>query len=286
MNQKIVFVTGKGGVGKSSVAAGFALSKARAGLSTLLVELGDQSHYEIFLKSGPISYLPLSLEKNLDVALWSSQSCLKEYAMHLLKIESLYRLFFENKISQTLINIAPALPELAVLGKVTSGPRRHGPASKYDLIVVDSPSTGHFLSLLRAPKGMAAAVQFGPMGEQSRSIIKTLLDPQVCEYLIVTLPEELPLQESLELYETLKSEFSLKPKLILNRYLQTSLKSENLSAEAEDFSKYFHVLLKRQEQIIQKLSELKIKPEIIPWIFGLDPLQFVEEVAEAFKGDH
>ncbi|MBV2169811.1 MAG: AAA family ATPase, partial [Bdellovibrio sp.] len=170
MKQEIHFVTGKGGVGKSVVAAALALKKSREGKKVLLVELGDQSFYKDFFDLPAVGYQPTAIAPNLSLALWTGEACLQEYARHFIKVESLAKLFFENAVMKAFINVAPALPELAIMGKVTSGPRKHGPALPFDCLVVDAFATGHFVALLEAPKGMAQAVQFGPMGEQSRSI--------------------------------------------------------------------------------------------------------------------
>lgn len=286
MSQQIIFVTGKGGVGKSAVAAALAFKKADAGFKTLLVELGDQSFYQEFFDLPDVNYQPKLLRKNLDVALWSGTESLKEYARYLLKIESLYRLFFENKVSRTLINVAPALPELAILGKITSGPRKHGPPVPYDFIVVDAYATGHFLSLLRAPRGMARAVQFGPMGEQSRSIDKTVADPEICKFYLVTLPEELPMKETEELDRTLKSEFNIESQWILNRVLETSLKSDQLETAKNsqntkmNFEAYLHSVLHRQEDFISSLQNKKRSWQILPFLVENDSFALIQKLSQ------
>ena len=289
MNQQIVFVTGKGGVGKSTIAAAIAFKKANEGFKTLLVELGDQSFYREFFELPGVNYQARSLRKNLDVVLWSGPECLKEYAMHLLKIESLYRLFFENKVSRTLINVAPGLPELSVLGKITSGPRKHGPTEPYDFIIVDAYATGHFISLLRAPRGMAKAIQYGPMGEQSRSIDQTIVDQNICKFYYVTLPEELPMKETQELHETLKNEFKIEGQWILNRILETNLKAKdleksNLGQKTKiNFETYLSSVLDRQEKVIQKLKDTSVSWQELPFLVETDPYKLVQTLSERLK---
>ncbi len=285
MDQKIILVTGKGGVGKSVVAAALAFKKAREGFKTLLVELGDESFYQKFFDLPDVTYKPRTLIPNVDVALWSGADCLKEYALYLLKIESLYKLFFENKVSRTLINVAPALPELAILGKVTSGPRRHGPPVPYDFVIVDAYATGHFLSLLRAPGGMAEAIHYGPMGEQSRSIQKTITNPDICKFYLVTLPEDLPMKETEELDAALKSEFKIQGQWILNRVLETPLKSNDLSAPAQgtkkiNFEGYLHTVLQRQEKILESIKNKKILSQSLPFLTEEDPKKLVQLLSE------
>lgn len=281
--QKIVFVTGKGGVGKSVYAASLAESYARAGKKTLLVELGDESFYKSFFDLTDVRYAPTKTKMTWEVSLWSGADCLREYALHLLRSEALYKLFFENKVSRSLIQIAPGLPELAILGKITSGPRNHGPASKHDVIVVDAYATGHFLALMRAPKGMAEAIRFGPMGEQSRSITETIENSSICEYHIVTLAEELPIKETIELHDQLKSEFSIKAKVILNKKLKTDLHSNDITPDKNIFVKYIKDTLAREEEAHERLKDKDLTSFELPLVLEKESYDLVAELANEVR---
>lgn len=281
--QKIVFVTGKGGVGKSVYAAALAHKYSLGGKRTLLVELGDESFFKTFFQLPQVQYAPTKTRSSWEVALWAGTDALKEYALHLLKSEAVYRLFFENKVSRALIHIAPGLPELAILGKATSGPRHHGPSSPHDVIVVDAFATGHFLALIRAPKGMAQAISFGPMGEQSRSIMKTVMDPNICDYHIVTLAEELPIKETIELYDQLKSEFNISAHVVLNKTLNTALKSDEVVPKNNEFVKYVKNTLAREEDAHDRLREKNLSPFEIPHIYNKTSYELVEDIAAEIK---
>lgn len=224
MVKKAHLVTGKGGVGKSLFSAVLAHYFSSKKHRVLLTELAEHSFYRDYLNLEQISYQPAALQlglppaqTSLEISQWSPEDCLKEYSLHLLKIESLYRLFFENPVSRSLIQVAPGLPELALLGKLTSSPRRHGPPMAQDAVVVDSFASGHFMSLLRAPSAMASAISFGPMGEQSRGIDRLIRDKDFMQIHIVCLPEELPVTETVELYRQLENEFGAKPLVYLNK---------------------------------------------------------------------
>ncbi|MGZ3770842.1 MAG: ArsA family ATPase [Bdellovibrio sp.] len=287
MKQEIHFVTGKGGVGKSVIAAAIALNKSRQRQRVLLVELGDQSFYKDFFDLPNVNFKPSTVKENLSVALWSGEACLKEYATHLIKVEKLAKLFFENAVMRAFINVAPGLPELAILGKVTSGLRKHGPPLPFDAIVVDAFATGHFKALLEAPKGMAQAIQFGPMGEQSRSIDACLRNNDLCKYHIVTLPEELPVREAVELRQSLKQEFSISSELIMNKVVKTTVPLSALKeVEEEDsdlskFATYIEHQVKHQQAMLEKISDGKIQQ--VPLYFETEAWPLVEKIAEALK---
>lgn len=280
-HQEIIFVTGKGGVGKSVAAAAIALKRARAGKKTLLAELGYQSFYKDYFGLPEVHYQPVPLDKNLDVALWSGPECLKEYALHLLKIESIYKLFFENPVTKALVNVAPALSELAILGKITSHPRKVGPPMHYDCLVVDAFATGHFLALLKAPKGMSEAIKFGPMGDQSRSIEKVLSDPAMSKYFVVSLPEEMPVIEGLELAEGIEQLVGIKPAHIYNRLVPVPADAgqvQELSPNLEKFQSYLKHVDQQQKELRQKFGSQKVFD--FPMVYSADAREIVSQLSE------
>lgn len=272
---EIHFVSGKGGVGKSSLAFALALAYAKKNKKTLLVELGAESFFQDALER-PFSAQPTAAFAGVDLAVWNGSSCLREYALHLLKSEVLYKLFMQNSVSKTLIQIAPGLAELAMLGKITSGPPRNvGPKIPYDVMVVDAFSTGHFLALLRAPFGFSNAVRVGPMGEQTRSIIDVIRNPSICHYHLVGLAEELPLQETLELQKTLAEIVPTPAQLWLNRWVEDQTPAND---RPKAFSDYLESLKKRQANAEEKFHR---EAKHLPWIFSSDFREVCQGMSEA-----
>lgn len=276
--KKAHFVTGKGGVGKSLVAASLARALSLKNKPILLAELNETSFYKDFLGLSQISYKPIEWKPHLKVAQWSPEDCLKEYALHLLKIEGLYKLFMENPVSKSLIQIAPGLHELALLGKITSSPRKHGPAMEYDQLAIDAFATGHFLSLLRAPSAMAEAVQFGPMGEQSRTIDQWIRNPEFTEVHIVTLSEELPITETIEMYHQLEKEFKLTAKVILNKVLD--LTNSDLDNLDSSIKKDLQSTLADEEMARKLLKKNGISFTEIPLITSIDSDVLTEKISK------
>jgi len=286
--QKIIMVTGKGGVGKSTVAAAIAQKQAKAGFRTLLVELGEQSYFQ-YVYGQPVGYEPKSFAPNFSICMWSGEACLRDYVYYFVKVRKIVDLFFDNRVMRTFIRAAPALKELAVLGKITSGIRHWGPNLDYDVLVVDAFATGHFLALLRAPIGMGELIESGPMGEQSRSIDKVLRDPKLCEYTVVTLPEELPTTETEELVVELKGLMGQESKVYCNRVYASPLSAQDLEKIQEtdpaqkknEFIDFLKNLIMRQSTQLEKLKANVPQTKILPLILSSSGRDVIDKIEAA-----
>jgi anion-transporting ArsA/GET3 family ATPase len=190
------------------------------------------------------------------------------------RVRRIVDLFFDNRVMQTFIKAAPALKELAMLGKITSGIRAWGPELPYDVIVVDAFSTGHFQALLNAPRGMAELIQSGPMGEQSRNMVEVLGRNDLVQYKVVTLAEELPAAEAIEQVQQLKNSFQVTSEIILNRYYESPISTEevasarqkDLNQSAAQFAEYLENLLRRQESQLNWLQQQNPIEKVLPWV--------------------
>lgn len=292
----IIFVSGKGGVGKSVVSASLAHHLSKNGKKVLLVELGETSFFEKFFQLSrvgkKVEYKPLELKPNLYMAIWDFKACLKEYVSFYIKSEKLYDLFFGNQMMQKLIQAAPALKELALLGKATSGPRNVGPKIDFDHIIIDSYATGHHRALLKAPKGISQVVRKGPMGVHSENMMGVIQDPSLCEQIIVIKPEELPTVEGLELKDNLKKDLGLDSTIVCNQILEFPLSENELLDEAKkssgvnkEFSEYFAKIFEEQKNCLKQVQEKT--SGYIPVNFcynNSNKYEFISELGKNFGG--
>ena len=205
-DRRFVIVSGKGGVGKSTVSAAIALAAARFGLRTCVLQLNSREAIAHYFDVPPVGFEPARLCDDLPLyaANLRPEDALREYGLMKLRFRALYRLVFENEVMRRLLRMVPGLNETVLLGKAWYMENELYDAEgnpEWDLLVVDAPATGHGVSLLRLPETILGAVPVGPMAEDARQMRALLLDPRRTSFNVVTLPQELPVNEALELAE-------------------------------------------------------------------------------------
>ncbi len=284
---KIVFVTGKGGVGKSSVAAATALAMAREGKSVLLVELGERSFYGPFLglsmHEGAASW-----QKNLNVERWDMESALRELMAHyLLFSNAIADKVLNHSVMKALTGAAPNLSELAILGKLTASMRYNWYRREVDAVVVDAYATGQFMTLLRAPRGLSVAIGSGPMGRQTRSITDKITDPSICEYRIVTLPEELPVAEACELAADIKQEVGIAAHIVCNKVIDIPRELARAKPRRDDPAYAFVAQMRRigdrQTAAMARLESVAQRQPVavLPFVPTLDAAVLMDTLADS-----
>lgn len=206
--RRLLLVTGKGGVGKSTIAAALAVAARERGLKVLLVQLGQMDNLgPIFGKTVP-PYQFVELENGLFAFSIEPYLALHEYLAESLKMRFVVDWFLENRVIQYLTQAAPGWRELITIGKIwqlaqqTTGYHKR---PRFDLLVVDAPATGHGISFLRVPAIILNTIRFGPIRRHTLEVQKLLLDPDRTLLIGVTLPEEMPVNEVVEIHQAAKT---------------------------------------------------------------------------------
>jgi len=199
-------VTGKGGVGKSSVAAALALHAARTGRRVLVCEVNAQERIAPLLGARPSGARIRELEPRLHTVNVVPQEAMREYGLKILKFQTIYEAVFENRMIRHFLRIVPGFAELVMLGKILHEARSmEGGRPRWDLVVMDAPATGHAIQLLRVPQALLDAFPPGPLRQDAEWMRALLLDPARTGIVLVTLPEELPVNETIDLDAEIRS---------------------------------------------------------------------------------
>jgi len=209
-DKRLVLVIGKGGVGRSTVAAAIAASTARAGRTTLLYETNAKDRFAQFFGGPEIGPTPSALRPNLWASNTTPAEALHEYGLMVLRFERVYKLVFENRLTKHFLRAIPGLDDYSLLGKAwyhTTETRRGAPV--WDTLVFDMPASGHALSMLKLPSIILDTVPEGPLTRDARKLRELLLDPERTAIVMVTLAEEMPANEATEVSSILRDDLGL-----------------------------------------------------------------------------
>jgi anion-transporting ArsA/GET3 family ATPase len=218
LDKRLIFVTGKGGVGKSTVAIALGLVGARSGLRTIVVELAAQDRIRSALaEDGGETFVEHELAPGLFTISIDPQHAMDEYLR--VKAGPVGHLLGSSKLFQAFAMATPGMRDLLTIGKVwelAQLERRTRGAAPYDLVVVDAPATGHGLAILQTPKTFAEIARVGPIAHQGRTIATTIADPTFTAVVAVARAEEMSVTETLLLRDALERDGMALHEVIVN----------------------------------------------------------------------
>ena len=214
---KLLVVTGKGGVGKSTLTVALGRALARTGARILLLEIDPRESLYPLLDIPPSEGTFARVHDGLYVQNLSPRAVMDELVRERVGIELLARRVLASPIYRNFADSAPGLKELAALGhalRVVQG-RAGGRAPQVDLVILDAPATGHGVSLLAAPQLVSDVIKDGPFGHLGAEVAGFIADEEACGIVVVTAAEELPVQEAIELIESLAARLNRKPEAVV-----------------------------------------------------------------------
>jgi anion-transporting ArsA/GET3 family ATPase len=197
---RLVIVAGKGGVGKTTVSAALARAAALAGLSTLVVEVEGRSGLPAMFGRADLGYEQIVLSTgsvpgvgDVRARTVTADEALLEY-LHDHGLSRISRRLVASGALDVVATAAPGIKDILLLGKVKQLER----ADPADLIILDAPAAGHAITFLQSARGLLDAVRVGPINSQARDVLDLLEDHRRCQVMLVTIPEETPVNEAVE----------------------------------------------------------------------------------------
>ena len=216
LDRKLIFVTGKGGVGKSTIAASLAWLGASRGKRTLVCEVDAKGNLADFFETGPTRFEEREIAPRLWAMSMDTEASLKQYLSLQLKIPLVAKVGPLAKMFDFVASAAPGVREIVTVGKLCWEVRE----KHYDLIVVDASATGHIIGQLAAPQAINQLVQVGLVRQQTGWMLDILEDHSTTGLVVVATPAEMPVNETLELTERLRSETKVDlAAVVVNRVL-------------------------------------------------------------------
>ncbi len=206
LDRRLIFVTGKGGVGKSTVATALGLVAARRGLRTIVAELASQDRVQRSFDRERVHFVEVELAPRLFTISIDPQHAMEEYLR--IKTGAFGHLLSSSKLFHAFAMATPGMRELLTIGKVweLAQLERQTGQAPYDLVIVDAPASGHGVAILRTPRTFAEIAKVGPIARQGGKIAATIADREQTAVIAVTTAEEMPVNEAVALEEVLSRE--------------------------------------------------------------------------------
>jgi anion-transporting ArsA/GET3 family ATPase len=230
LNRALIYVTGKGGVGKTTVSAAIGMAAAKAGRRTIVCEVAEQDRMSrAFTREGVRPEAEAQLAENLWATTIEPQRALEEWLGRQVG-GGLVKTLTRSSAFQYFVAAAPGAKELITIAKVweTAQLERWNKRSRtYDLVVVDAPASGHGIAMLRTPQTFGDIARVGPVRRQALKVRGMLSDPARTGYVAVALPEEMPVNETIDLGGRLEESVGLG----LDAVVVNGLFPERFSAE-------------------------------------------------------
>jgi anion-transporting ArsA/GET3 family ATPase len=267
LGRRLLVVTGKGGVGKSTVAAALALVAARQGKRVLVVDVDAKGTIAQRFEAGNIGFKPKEVMPGICLLAMDTEASLAEYLRLNLRVPIIGRLGPLAGMLDFVATAAPGVREILTIGKVCWEVREsiEGRAD-WDLVVVDAAATGHVIAQLGAADAIRDLVAVGPVRGQTEWMSELLADPAITALNVVTTPEEMPIEETIDLVGRARSELDVPlGAVIVNRVLP-------------------ELFTTRDEAIFARLGEPAVRAELAAAVGpGIDAVFDAAELAVAMR---
>jgi anion-transporting ArsA/GET3 family ATPase len=213
----LLVVTGKGGVGKSTISAALGALLANRGRTVLLIEVDPRENLHHLLDTPPSGGEIVEAASNLYLQHIEPRRLLDDVVRDKLKVGALVRKVLASPVHRHFTEGAPGLKQTAVFGRAMRMVEGHGPKElrKPDVVILDAPASGHGISWMAAPQLVFEVISSGPVGHMASQIATFLEDRERFGSVVVTTAEEMPVQEAFELFEAMDERLGRQPELVV-----------------------------------------------------------------------
>jgi anion-transporting ArsA/GET3 family ATPase len=296
LDKRLVVVTGKGGVGKTTVAAALGLLAARLGRRTVVCEVAEQERLAGLFGVHDVGHDEVELAPGLFSVSVQPERAMHEWLRHQLKSGALAGLLGHSRLFGYLTAAAPGVTELVTMGKVwdLAQTKRRTGGTSFDTVIMDAPATGHALALLRAPRTYANIARVGPIARQASSIDRFLRDRAATGVLCVALPEEMPVNETVDLERRLADDLGLEiDQVVANAVLPERFSAAEVKRlrKADGRPAVTAALVEAQraagqrEQLERLRAELRAPVTTLPYLFEPEPQRRELELLSDLLGE-
>lgn len=236
LKKRFIFVMGKGGVGKTTMSAVVALHAAQQKKRVLIAMCDAKENLSTLLEVQAIGPHNQTILPNIDAVNMTPFTALQEYGRMVLRWGLLYKAVFENRYVSAFLHATPGLQAWSMLGKAFfhATDDTDSGAARYDLVILDAPATGHGVDMLRVPYALKEIAPPGPLRKEAQRAVELFTDPSRTGVLVVSLPEELPTTEALELNTLLDRDFGIRfPFFVCNRTCNALFTPEDVTQLAQ-----------------------------------------------------
>jgi len=301
-SKRFLYVTGKGGVGKTTVTAALALVLASRGKRVLCAMCQAKDRLSSLLEGPAVGDDIVAMRPNIWAVNIQPEVALAEYGQMTLKVRTLYRAVFENRLVRAFLRATPGLYQWAMLGKAwyhTTETLSDG-SPRFDVVIVDAPSTGHGLDMLRGPKVIVDVAPPGLLRREAERAWSLFSDPARSGVVLVTLPEEMPVTETLELLDAMRSDLKLPvvqvvvngvlPPLFSTRERDALLKPRDLDPSVTGDAALAAGARRARRELVQHEALVRLRDGVdlplvyLPYVFDdVDSLKAITDLAARMR---
>ncbi len=260
IKQKVLFVQGKGGVGRTILTSSLGYYYAKKGLKTLLIQWTIKDSISPLFNQELVGHKHKEIFPNLYVMNYDPKITLYEYFVDHLNMKFFYNFVLENKQVKKLIQIAPGLEEIFFLGRIfwLVDLAKEERGYEFDKIIIDSPATGHGSALFGVISTISNFQWEGPLIFETTRVSRMLSDENKVGILLISLPEELPYEETIELNEVITKEMKRSPIIL---FINKSISGYIHNDKFEDHPPFLDFFKKNYNVAYSLYNELKNKLE-------------------------